>query len=73
MTALISRLLATEPARLAEFVRVILVALVAVGWLTIDDDAINGIVSGVGVLLSLLLTKAVRSKVTPDGRPSVEE
>lgn len=54
-----------EPARLAEGVRVVLVAGVTLGWLTIDDARINAIVSAVAVVASLLLTRQVRATVAP--------
>lgn len=55
----------TEPAAVAEALRLVLVALVAVGWVTIDSDAVNAIVSAVAGLASIALTIFVRSRVTP--------
>lgn len=55
----------TEPVALAELVRLLLVALVGLGWLTIDDPAINTVASAVGLLLSWVLTAIARSKVKP--------
>lgn len=60
-----ARIRATEPARLAEAVRVALVAAVTLGWLTLDDARINSIVSAVALVGSLLLTRQVRGTVTP--------
>lgn len=60
-----ARVRAMEPARLAEAVRVALVAAVTLGWVTIDDARINAIVSAVALVGSLLLTRQVRSTVTP--------
>lgn len=55
----------TEPAMVAEAVRAVLVMLVTLGWITIDSETVNAIVSVVGVLLSIGLTIFVRSRVTP--------
>ncbi len=60
-----ARVRATEPARLAETVRAVLVAGVTLGWATIDDERINAAVSVVALLGSLLLTRQVRGAVTP--------
>lgn len=65
MRAFLDRLKATEPARLAEFVRTVLAALVAVGWLTINDGLINTIASLAALGFSALLTRFVRNRVTP--------
>lgn len=65
MKKLLTDLRLTEPARLAEVARWLLVTLVTTGWLTLDDAAVNGIVSAVSLLLSALLTKYVRGGVTP--------
>ena len=54
-----------EPAIYAEAVRLLLVALVALGWITIDDNTANAIVTAVGAILSIALTIAVRQHVTP--------
>ncbi|PXY20318.1 hypothetical protein [Prauserella endophytica] len=62
---ILARLAATEPAQLAEGVRTVLVALVGVGWLTIDDVTVNAIVTVVGVIGSFVLTFLVRKNVTP--------
>lgn len=55
----------TEPAAIAEVVRVILVGLVAAGWVTLPDATIAGIVSAVGVLGSIALTWWTRRRVVP--------
>lgn len=57
------RLREAEPARLAEGVRLLLVAGNTLGWATIPDAKLNAIVSAVSVLASLGLTKYVRSSV----------
>lgn len=53
----------TEPARWAELARLLLVAGVGLGWLTIDSDTANAIVSIVSLLASILLTRWVRTAV----------
>ena len=55
----------TEPAAVAELVRVVLVGLVAAGWVTIPDATIAGVVSAVGVLGSIVLTWWTRRRVVP--------
>jgi hypothetical protein len=54
-----------EPAAYAEAVRLVIAALVGVGWITLDDSLIQSIVTAVGALASIVLTVVVRSKVTP--------
>jgi hypothetical protein len=56
---------ATEPARLAEFARTVLVGLVGLGWITVDDTTINTATSVVGLLVSWALTRFVRNRVAP--------
>ena len=63
-----ARLRAEEPARLAEGVRVALVAAVTLGWVTIDDARINAAVSAVAVVASLFATKKVRAAVKPQAK-----
>ncbi|PKW15912.1 hypothetical protein [Saccharopolyspora spinosa] len=59
----------TEPAAIAEAVRIILIALVGAGWLTLDDTTLASIVSVVGVLASVALTWWTRRKVTSLAAP----
>lgn len=54
-----------EPAAYAEAVRLVIAALVALGWITLDDNTTNAIVTAVGAVLSIVLTVAVRQTVTP--------
>jgi hypothetical protein len=54
-----------EPAAIAEVVRLVIVALVALGWLTLDDAAANIIASAIGAVLSVILTVTVRAHVIP--------
>ncbi len=65
LLALWGKVKSTEPARLAEFVRTVLVGLVGLGWVTVDDATVNTTVSVVGLLGSCALTKFVRNRVTP--------
>lgn len=58
-------LVQSEPVAVAEAVRGVLVAVVAGGWLVIPDATINVIVSGVGLLGSIVTTFLARRKVTP--------
>lgn len=60
-----ARLRTEEPARLAERVRLLLVAAVTLGWITVDEAWINSVVSAVAVVGSLLLTRQVRASVAP--------
>lgn len=55
----------TEPAAVAELVRLVLVALVAAGWFTLPDAAVASIVSAVGVAASIALTWWTRRRVVP--------
>jgi hypothetical protein len=65
----VARFLAThkavEPARLTERIRALLVLLVGAGWFTIDDATINLVASGGAMVVSWLLSRFVRSTVTP--------
>lgn len=54
-----------EPAAYAEVVRLVIAALVAIGWIGLDDNATNAIVTAVGAVLSVVLTVVVRQHVTP--------
>lgn len=54
-----------EPAAWAEVVRLVIGALVALGWVTVSDTATNSIVTAVGAVLSIVLTVVVRQHVTP--------
>jgi hypothetical protein len=49
----------------AEVARLVIAALVALGWVTVDDNTANTIVTLVGGILSVVLTVVVRSHVTP--------
>ncbi len=63
----------TQPVSLAEAVRVVVVLLVGAGWLTLDDAAVNTVVSVVGVLVSVGLTWWTGRKVTPLAKPRSSE
>lgn len=61
--------LSREPAAYAEAVRLVIAALVGLGWIALDDDTVNAIVTVVGGLLSIALTAIVRANVTPVPSP----
>lgn len=63
----------TQPVTLAEVVRLVVVALVGAGWLTLDDAAVNTVVSVVGVVASIALTWWTGRKVTPVAKPRSSE
>lgn len=54
-----------EPAVYAEAARLVMAALVALGWITLNNTTMEAIVTAVGATLSVVLTAAVRSHVTP--------
>lgn len=58
-----------EPAAYAEAVRLVIAALVGVGWITLDDALVNAVVTAVGALMSIVLTVVVRANVTPAAPP----
>ena len=55
----------TEPAAVAEGARIVLGALIALGWVSIDSATTNGIITAVGAVASVLLTAWTRNRVTP--------
>ncbi|MCG3757364.1 hypothetical protein [Amycolatopsis sp. Poz14] len=59
------RRVGTEPVSVAEAVRLVLVAVVAIGWWVIPDQTINVIVSAVGAVLSVASSVLVRRRVVP--------
>lgn len=54
-----------EPAAYAEVVRLVLLALVGLGWITVNNVTANAIATAVGGILSIILSVAVRQSVTP--------
>ena len=54
-----------EPAAIAEAVRLVLVALVGLGWLTLDEPVVNAVATAVAAVASVVLTVFVRKNVTP--------
>ncbi|MGL5908848.1 MAG: hypothetical protein ACRCZP_02530 [Phycicoccus sp.] len=54
-----------EPVAIAETVRLVLVALVAVGWVTLDDTAVMSVATAVGALVSVAASLWARARVTP--------
>lgn len=63
----------TQPVGLAEVVRMIVLALVSAGWITVDDATVNTIVSVIGVAISIGLTWWTGRKVTPVAKPRTDE
>jgi hypothetical protein len=62
-----------EPAAYAELARLVITAVVALGWVTVDNATANTIASVIGTIVSIVLTVAVRQHVTPvTTRPPVE-
>lgn len=61
---------AREPAAYAEAVRLVIAALVGLGWVTISDAVVNAVVTAVGALMSIVLTAVVRANVTPVTPPA---
>lgn len=59
----------TQPVGLSEVVRMIVVALVGAGWITLDDATVNTVVSVIGVAISIGLTWWTGRKVTPVAKP----
>lgn len=55
----------TEPEAVAEGARVLLGALVALGWISLDDATTNAIITAVAALASIALTHWSRRRVTP--------
>lgn len=54
-----------EPAAYAEIARLVVGAIVALGWVTVDDATANTVASAIGTLVSIALTVAVRQHVAP--------
>lgn len=61
--AWLKRMRDTEPARWAELARLLLAVGVGTGWLVLDDETVNWIITGVALLASGGLTRGVRSSV----------
>lgn len=68
LRAVAAEVAATEPARLAEVARTLLTAAVGVGWLTLDNTAINSVATTAALVVSWLLTRLVRNKVVPTSK-----
>jgi hypothetical protein len=60
---------AREPAAYAEALRLVIAALVGLGWITISDTTVNAVVTAVGALMSIVLSAVVRANVTPTTPP----
>lgn len=65
---MLDKIRATEPAKYAELVRSILLALVGVGWLTLDEPTVNTVSTVVAGVVSVVLTRFVRKSVTPTAK-----
>lgn len=65
---MLDKIKATEPAKWAELVRSILLALVGVGWLALDEPTVNSVSTVVAGVVSVVLTKFVRKSVTPTAK-----
>lgn len=59
---------ATEPVAVAELVRVVLAALVTLGWVTLDEPAVMTVSTAVAGLVSLALSWWARRRVTPTAK-----
>lgn len=68
MTGFLQRLRVMEPAAVAEAVRAVIVALVTLGWVTLDNAAIATLASAIGFVVSLALSLLVRQKVVPEAK-----
>lgn len=58
-----------EPVAIASAAQAVIAAGVTVGWVTLDDQSIQIIVTAVGAIAALVFTFIARSKVTPINDP----
>jgi len=58
-----------EPVAIASAAQAVIAAGVTVGWVTLDDQSIQIIVTAVGAIAALVFTFIARSKVTPISDP----
>ena len=58
-----------EPIAIAAAIQGVLAALVAVGWITVDDTTVNAIGTVVAAIAAGVITVTARSKVTPLSDP----
>lgn len=58
-----------EPVVLFDIGKGLIAALVATGWITLDDQTVAMIGTGAGLVLFVVLTIITRSKVTPTSDP----
>lgn len=54
-----------EPVVYAEVIRAVIVAVVSLGWITLDSNTINVVATGLGLVLSWVLSLITRGRVTP--------
>lgn len=62
-----------EPVALIDAAKLVVSALVAAGWIVLDDATIATVGSAAGLLLFLILTVVTRAQVTPISDPVDEE
>jgi hypothetical protein len=58
-----------EPVAIAAAAQAVIAAGVTVGWVSLDDQSIQIIVTAVGAIAALVFTFIARSKVTPIDDP----
>lgn len=58
-----------EPVALLDLGKLVVAALVAAGWIAVDDPLVPTIGSAAGLVLFLLFTVITRAKVTPMSDP----
>lgn len=61
-----------EPVAIAAAAQAVIAAGVTVGWVSLDDQSIQIIVTAVGAIAALVFTFIARSKVTPIKDPVLE-
>jgi len=54
-----------EPVAIAAAAQAVLAALVAIGWVTLDNTTIQTLATAVGVIAATIITLIARSKVKP--------
>lgn len=62
-----------EPVAIAAAAQAVIAAGVTVGWVTLDDQSIQIIVTAIGAIAAMVFTFIARSKVTPVRDPILTE
>lgn len=62
-----------EPVAIAAAAQAVIAAGVTVGWVTLDDQSIQIVVTAVGAIAALVFTFIARAKVTPVRDPILTE